>query len=122
MMLLMHACRYCCISLTTVTEISQLPADHLSISRVETTVTYRSPVAADAHFHAALSGISSAHQPQLSVCACAVAVDSHAEAVVTGGTSGTVGTVKQLCLRPSTVHVEHVQAMIPTSTVAGSEP
>ena len=68
--------------------ISQLSANHLNIICAKGRVTDYPPETIDTHLHTSFAGISTTHQPHVSMFACAIAVNSNAAA--TGRAASTV--------------------------------
>ena len=63
--------------------ISQLLADHSSISAVPVVITHCPPLVIDAHLHSTLILIGASHQTNISICTVATGIDCNNKQVGT---------------------------------------
>ena len=61
--------------LTSSVSISQLPADHSSISSAPKIITHCPPLVVDAHFHSTLVLIRTSHQTDITIGTCDICKD-----------------------------------------------
>ena len=61
--------------LTSIFIVSQLLADHISISSIPVVITHSPPLVIDAHLHSTLKLIGASHQTNITIGTVATGVD-----------------------------------------------